>query len=109
MTKGLVVAEIRELELRLGGVDYPLEAVLTHINRLGDILRNGRRKQKRRAIKLLLDKILVGPETKINGVELQGWARPLFTGLLMLGGDMCAQGTFGAAIVATLSALLRND
>ena len=43
MTKGLVVAEIRELELRLGGGDYHLEAVLTRINRLGDILRNGRR------------------------------------------------------------------
>jgi hypothetical protein len=72
MTKGLVVAEIRELEMRLGGVDYPLEAVLTRINRLGDVLRNGRRKQKRRATNLLLDKILVGPETKIKGVELQG-------------------------------------
>ena len=39
MTKGLVVAEIRELELRLGGGDYHLEAVLTRINRLGDLLR----------------------------------------------------------------------
>jgi hypothetical protein len=47
MTKGLVVAEIAELELWLGGVDYPLEAVLTRINRLRDILCNGRRKQKR--------------------------------------------------------------
>ena len=90
MTKGLVVAEIRELELRLGGGDYHLEAVLTRINRLGDILRNGRRKQKRRAINPLLDKILVGPETKIKGAERQGWAQPLFTGLLMLGSDMCA-------------------
>jgi hypothetical protein len=35
MTKGLVVAEIRELELRLEGVDYPFEAVLMRINRLG--------------------------------------------------------------------------
>ena len=93
MTKGLVVAEIRGLKLRLGGVDYPFEAMLTRINRLGDILRNGRRKQNRLAIKLLLDKILVSPETKIKGVELQGWAQPLFADPLVLGGDMCAQGT----------------
>ena len=90
MTKGLVVAEIRELELRPGGGDYHLEAVLTRINRLGDILRNRRRKQKRRAINLLFDRLFGGPETKIEGVELQGWAQPLFAGLHMLGGDMCA-------------------
>jgi hypothetical protein len=42
MTKGPVVAETGELELRLGGVDYRLEAVLARINRLRDILWNGR-------------------------------------------------------------------
>jgi hypothetical protein len=46
MTKGLVVAEIRELELWLGGVDYPLEAVLTRINRLRDILQREAKAEK---------------------------------------------------------------
>jgi hypothetical protein len=75
MTKGMMVAEIGELELRLGGGDYHLEAVLTRTNRLGNILRNGRRKQKRWAINLLLDKILVGPETKITGSETLSWPK----------------------------------
>ena len=87
------MAEMIELERQIGGEDYPLEAVLTRINRLGEILRNGTRKQQKRAINLLFDKILVGPETKIQGVELQDWAQPLFADLLMLGGDtVCPQG-----------------
>jgi len=87
------MAEMIELERQIGGEDYPLEAVLTRINRLGEILRNGTRKQQKRAINLLFDKILVGPESEIKGVELQKWARPLFADLLIVNGDHeCPQG-----------------
>jgi len=86
------MAEMIELERQIGGEDYPLEAVLTRIN-LGEILRNGTRKQQKRAINLLFDKILVGPESEIKGVELQKWARPLFADLLIVNGDHeCPQG-----------------
>ena len=87
------LAEIGELERRLGGADYPLEDVLARINRLGDILRNGTREQQKRAIGLLFDQILIGPGSEIKGVRLQDWARPLFADLLTLGGDtVCPQG-----------------
>ncbi len=87
------MAEMAELERELGGTDYPLEAVLTRINRMGDILRDGTRKQQKRAINLLFDKILVGTLSKIKGVELQDWAQPLFADLLMVSGDtVCPQG-----------------
>ena len=59
------------------------------------------------AINLLFDKILAGPNAKIKGVERQDWAQPLFADLLMVSGDtVCPQGTFGAAIVATLAGLI---
>ena len=88
------MAEMAELERELGGADYPLESVLTRINRMGDILRDGTRKQQKRAINLLFDKILVGKLSKIKGVELQDWAQPLFADLLMVSGDtVCPQGS----------------
>ena len=60
---------------------------------MGDILRDGTRKQQKRAINLLFDKILVGKLSKIKGVELQDWAQPLFADLLMVSGDtVCPQG-----------------
>ena len=79
--------KMAELEQELGGADYPLEAALTRINRMGELLRDETRKQQRRAINLLFDKILVGDSTKSKGVELQNWAQPLFVDLLMVGGD----------------------
>ena len=100
------MAEIAELERELGGADYPLEAALTRINRMGDILRDGTRNQQKRAINLMFDKILVDNETKIKGVELQDWAQPLFADLLMVSGDHeCPQGTSSAHRVATLAGL----
>ena len=65
------LAELAELEKELGGADYPLEAALTHFNRMGEILRDGSHKQQKRAINLLFDKILVRAATGIRGVELQ--------------------------------------
>ncbi len=87
------LAEIAELERELGGADYPLEAALARINRMGEILRDGTRDQQKRAINLMFDKILVGIDAKIKGVELQSWAKPLFSDLLMVSGDtVCPQG-----------------
>jgi hypothetical protein len=77
------MAELAELERELGGADYPVEAVLTRINRMGDILRDGTRKQQKRAIDLLFDNILLGKLSKIKGVELQDWAQPLFADLVL--------------------------
>jgi hypothetical protein len=86
------MAEIAELERELGGADYPLEAALARINRMGDILRDGTRNQQKRAINLMFDKILVGTDSKIKGVKLQDWAQPLFADLLMVSGDtVCPQ------------------
>ena len=51
------------------------------------MLRDGARKQQKRAINLMLDKILVATDSKIKGVKLQDWAQPLFAGLLMVSGD----------------------
>jgi site-specific DNA recombinase len=87
------MAEIAELERELGGADYPLEAALARVNRMGEMLRDGTRNQQKRAINLMLDKILVGTDSKIKGVKLQDWAQPLFADLLMVSGDtVCPQG-----------------
>ena len=86
-------AELAELERQLGGADYPLEASLTRINRLGEMLRDGTRNQQKRALNLLFDRILIGLGGRIEGVGLQDWARPLFADLLMVSGDtVCPQG-----------------
>jgi len=86
-------AEIADLEHQLGGADFPLEASLTRINRLGEMPRTGTRNQQKRALNLLFDKILIGLGGKIEGVKLQDWARPLFANLLMTSGDnVCPRG-----------------
>jgi len=86
------MAEIAELERELGGADYPLEAALACVNRMGEMLRDGTRNQQKRAINLMLDKILVGTDSRIKGVKLQDWAQPLFADLLMVSGDTACQG-----------------
>ena len=63
--------KMAETEQEVGGADYPLEAALTHFNRMGEILRDGSHKQQKRGINLLFDKILVRAATGIRGVELQ--------------------------------------
>jgi hypothetical protein len=73
---------------------------------MGNILRDGTRKQKKRAINLLFDKILVGTMSKIRGVELQNWAQPLFADLLMVSGDTCPLGTSNARLVTACRAPL---
>jgi hypothetical protein len=45
------------LEQELGGADYPLQGVITRINHGAEILREGNRKQQRRVINLLYEKI----------------------------------------------------
>jgi hypothetical protein len=69
---------IVDLEREPDGADYPPEDVLTRINRMGDILRQGKHKQQKRAINVLFDRILVGPMSRIRGVELHNRAQPLF-------------------------------
>jgi hypothetical protein len=99
-------AEMIDLEQQLGGTNYHLNAVLTRINLLRDILPDGTRKQQKRAINLLFDRILVRPVTKIKGVELQDWAQSLFVDLVAPSRDnRCPQGTSNARHVATLAGL----
>ena len=52
MTKGLAQADIGELEQQREGAEGALETVLTHMTRLGEILCDRKRNQRKPAIPL---------------------------------------------------------
>ena len=59
-----------------------------------------------RSRNLMLDKILVGTDSKIKGGKLQDWAQRLFADLLVVSGDTVSpRGTSSAHHVATLAGL----
>jgi hypothetical protein len=86
------VRAIEDLEAQIGGADYPLETTLTRFRRLGDILREGTPEQQKRAFGMVFSRITVDLEGKIEEVEPQPWARPLFADLAALGDNKCPQG-----------------
>jgi hypothetical protein len=89
-----ILREIQELERKLSGPDYPVESVLTRLERLSEVLERGTRNQKKKVLGMLFKSVLIDGEGIIKGVELQEWARPLFADLLIVNGDhKCPQGT----------------
>jgi hypothetical protein len=82
-----ILREIQELERKLSGPDYPVESVLTRLERLSEVLERGTRNQKKKVLGMLFKSVLIDGEGIIKGVELQEWARPLFADLLIVNGD----------------------
>jgi DNA invertase Pin-like site-specific DNA recombinase len=88
-----LLRQIEELEQQLGAKDYPLEAVLAQVDKVGAMLREGTRQQQKRAMALVFDRIEVSLEGKIERVAPKEWARPLFRDVAAMVGDHgCPQG-----------------
>ncbi len=85
--------QIRELERRLGGPDYPLEDTLARVNRLGSLLSTGTAGQQKRSLSLLFSQISVDLTGTITEVQPQPWAEPLFSDVVAVTCDnKCPQG-----------------
>jgi hypothetical protein len=101
-----IMRELQGLERKLTGPDYPVESVLTRLDKLSDVLERGKRGQQKKVLGMLFESVSIDGEGTIKEVELQEWARPLFADLLIVNGDhKCPQGTSNARHVATLAGL----
>ncbi|MFC2037342.1 recombinase family protein [Chloroflexota bacterium] len=101
-----IMRELQGLERKLTGSDYPVESVLTRLDKLSDVLERGKRGQQKKVLGMLFESVSIDGEGTIKEVELQKWARPLFADLLIVNGDhKCPQGTSNARHVATLAGL----
>jgi hypothetical protein len=75
--------EIQDLERQLTGRDYPMETVLSKLDKLGNVLERDTRNQQKKVLGMLFSSISIDGKGTIKGVELQDWARPLFADLLI--------------------------
>ena len=82
-----MMRELQSLELKLSGPDYPVESVLTKLDRLSDVLERGKRAQQKKVLGMLFESVSIDGAGTIKEVELQKWARPLFADLLIVNGD----------------------
>ena len=88
-----IMRELQDLERKLSGPDYPVESVLTRLDKLSDVLERGKRGQQKKVLGMLFESVSIDGEGTIKEVELQKWARPLFADLLIVNGDhKCPQG-----------------
>jgi hypothetical protein len=82
-----IMRELQGLERKLSGPDYPVESVLTRLDKLSDVLERGKREQQKKVLGMLFESVSIDGEGNIKEVELQKWARPLFADLLIVNGD----------------------
>ena len=99
--RGGLENQVRELERHMGGADYPLEATLARVHKLGNWLREGLPRQQKQALSLFFSRISVSLTGEKAEAEPQPWPQPFFPDLVALGGDSkCPQGTSNARLAA---------
>ena len=82
-----IMRERQGLERKLSGPDYPVESVLTRLDKLSDVLERGKRGQQKKVLGMLFESVSIDGEGITKEVELQKWARPLLADLLIVNGN----------------------